>query len=901
MAGDGPGIRHATWRFLPVAVMLALVASCTSSPPPEEGSSGVASTATSTTRSGAELVGDPADPGGDSVASNSSGERLVHPEGFQPPIPTSSELIAAALEAGDLDEETALVYRVWAFFDPGLLPGQYLGAQEPHDISLLTSIALGFDELSTGTQETILPYLVRPTDPRSHFSSLTDAPGLRAPRQALAADHARIAPPGVPQWESRTVGDHFRVWVRTDVPMPLSPEEALKRTADIIDKYADRMAADMGVMYLDDTGSADFSVLDKLLLGSENDSRIDIYVLPSNLNIPERPYGGEVGEYAWTMGTSFANDTRASSFVVMGSDHIAEQGLYERMVVHELFHVVQNTQNATVQNQWIQDSTAEWAAWHYVTQERGALTESRMPIAQNWQDTSLGRASADGRSPYGDYLWWVFAEQELGSAETMKMVGDIWRGLAHEDPGVGTQRVLDVMGEFMDVEAMLPEYAMRVLNVDLPGNPLGTQFADYDASFPKNTMPAYAENTLGRDPVTSDWFDGMPELTFKYMVLKANNLAGEADGSPINIAVSSTLRTGGGNTIALEALVREKDGTYRRVPVDHFSGQGRLCTYGDVFLVATNNNRGPSETVRGSITFERVPGADCATIEVTNPATERRMQPGEAVPANDIEGDGKPGSAPVVITAFAVAAENVDAFSVTATVNGGTLTSPRDFSWPLSEFDEVAPDTWRMTDTIPLDLDLTDANRPWTIATQLKRGTTDVDQHTVSAKLFGEQACIYGDWVVDNAAFAATVQDLAIGLGGMAGANLTISGLAEVSFYEDQTYDVNYQDWMITVRMDQVGQQVTIILSRDGDASGTFTFEGTVLVQVEGEDNSNPKVTMNGMAIPGDVPGLADNDDSVVTVNCDDAPERIVITDVEGGHMVLLGGALAEEARGAEK
>lgn len=896
MAGGGAGIRHATWRTLPVAVMLALVASCTSSPPPDESSSGVARTAISTTQPGAELVADPADAG-----DKDSGEQPVHPEGFEPPEPTSSELIAAALQSGVIDEETAVIYRVWALFDPGLLPGQYLGAQEPHDLGLLTSIALGFDELSTHTQETLLPYLVRPTDPRSHFNAATDAEGLRAPQKAFAADHARIAPPGAPQWESRTVGDHFRVWVRTDVPMPLPAEEALKRTADIIEKYADRMAADMGIVYLEDTGSADFSMLDKLLLGSDNDSRIDIYVVPGHMNTPGRPGGGDVGEYAWTMGTGFANDTRASSFVAMGSDHIAEQGLYERMVVHELFHVIQNTQNATVQNQWIQDSTAEWAAWHYVTEERGALTESRMPIAQNWQDTSLGRASVDGRSPYGDYLWWVFAEQEFGSAETMKMVGDMWRGLAHESRGVGTQRVLDVMGEFMDVEGILPEYAMRVLNVDLPGNPLGTQFADYDASFPKNMMPTHAENTLGRDPVTSGWFDGMPELTFKYMVLKASNLAGEADGAPISISISSTLRTPGGNTIALEALVRAKDGAYRRVPVDHFSGQGRLCTYGDVFLVATNNNRGPSETVRGSITFERVPGADCATIEVTNPASDRRMKAGEAVPANDVEGDGKPGSAPLVITVSAVAAENVDALTVTATASGGTLTSPREFSWPLAEFDKVGPDTWRMANTIALEVDLTDANRPWTIATQLKRGVTDVDQHTVSAKLFGEQACIYGNWVVDNAAFAAIVQDTAIGSGGMAGANLTISGLAEISFFEDHTYDVRYQDWMITVRMEQAGEQVTIILSRNGDASGTFTFEGNVLVQVEGQDNSNPKVTMNGMVIPGDVPGLGDNNDSAVTVNCADAPERIVITDVEGGHLMLLGGALAEEARNAEK
>src|SRR5690554_5789690 len=39
--------------------------------------------------------------------------------------PSSPELIAAALEAGEIDEPTSLLYRTWAYFRDPQLPEQY--------------------------------------------------------------------------------------------------------------------------------------------------------------------------------------------------------------------------------------------------------------------------------------------------------------------------------------------------------------------------------------------------------------------------------------------------------------------------------------------------------------------------------------------------------------------------------------------------------------------------------------------------------------------------------------------------------------------------------------------------------------------------------------------------------
>jgi hypothetical protein len=77
-----------------------------------------------------------------------------------PRTSTSEELIAAARERGEIDEETALLYRVLAAKDAGRLPAGYVGSRPPRDGTLVVREARRrFAGLRPDVQAALRPYL----------------------------------------------------------------------------------------------------------------------------------------------------------------------------------------------------------------------------------------------------------------------------------------------------------------------------------------------------------------------------------------------------------------------------------------------------------------------------------------------------------------------------------------------------------------------------------------------------------------------------------------------------------------------------------------------------------------------------------------------------------------------
>src|SRR5699024_6944611 len=61
--------------------------------------------------------------------------------------PSSSDLIATAVEAGEIDEPTALLYRTWLLFGDPQLPDEFVGVPESHDLNLVNEIRDELDDL----------------------------------------------------------------------------------------------------------------------------------------------------------------------------------------------------------------------------------------------------------------------------------------------------------------------------------------------------------------------------------------------------------------------------------------------------------------------------------------------------------------------------------------------------------------------------------------------------------------------------------------------------------------------------------------------------------------------------------------------------------------------------------
>ncbi len=84
--------------------------------------------------------------------------------------PSSLQLIEAAREAGTINDETALLYKVQAIVGDSALPQQYRGDDEERDGSgVMDEIVESFDTLSPELQSRLQPYLLPPAASGSWF------------------------------------------------------------------------------------------------------------------------------------------------------------------------------------------------------------------------------------------------------------------------------------------------------------------------------------------------------------------------------------------------------------------------------------------------------------------------------------------------------------------------------------------------------------------------------------------------------------------------------------------------------------------------------------------------------------------------------------------------------------
>lgn len=75
-------------------------------------------------------------------------------------LPGGESLISAALAAGELDEETALLYRVYSLYGDERLPHAYRSTvTETLDGGVMCEVVARWDALSQSTREKLAPFL----------------------------------------------------------------------------------------------------------------------------------------------------------------------------------------------------------------------------------------------------------------------------------------------------------------------------------------------------------------------------------------------------------------------------------------------------------------------------------------------------------------------------------------------------------------------------------------------------------------------------------------------------------------------------------------------------------------------------------------------------------------------
>lgn len=548
---------------------------------------GCSTTEPGTPQAGAEMP-PAAEPTAPTPVTDTAGDRPDLPEDA-----SSGALIAAALDAGDIDEPTAALYQIWSQFGDRALPDVYQGAPTPHDVSTITDILDELDAMPAEIAAQITPFFTRPADPTSAFSA--DGNGLRHTPMAAAADDDAAQQCSQPWISEEVPGAPFRVWACPDGDAAAA-QDAIETTSDIVAAYAPAMIDLMGPPIPDETD---------VTPGVADDDNIDIYILPAGWMSPYRdgsPYLDGVtlgaGIAALTVPTAPRTGGTSSAYIVLGDYALETPEVLAGNLVHEIFHVLQfaHHQAHGPHTSWFYESSAVWAQNHFID-------DPLTPLALPLQNSELSLHDADWTHSYTTWLWPLFMEQELGAesiATTWELIGE----LPDDAPG---GRVIAAADEQFSVGDHFSEFVARVANLDLPGDPVDPRFSDIQPNFP-NVTPDFIEIAL-QDGMTDIDAAGIPGLGYRYYAIDSAASADTVEA----MVISNTLMSDQAD-VQVQVVAADVEGNYSRVSVG--AGGADFCGIGPVYVVVSNPSVDIDDVTVGELTVERAGDWACPEFPV---------------------------------------------------------------------------------------------------------------------------------------------------------------------------------------------------------------------------------------------------------------------------------------------
>jgi hypothetical protein len=297
--------------------------------------------------------------------------------------PTSIQLIDQARQAGRLDDETALLYKVQAVMGDPALPAEYHGEDGDQDgTSVMNEAMERLDSLSPATQSILQPYLRAPSEPDSWIALHEPAPGASA------------AGVNVLTWSTLSAaGGKAKVWYHPEYPA--DGVRAQKIVAELDRHIWPKLTAFFREP-LPDCGAA--------CPAGGGDPSVDIYIAHI-----ERTY----------VLRHRVNPKGASAYMVLEPD------VSYAIVAHEVMHLIQFAYPLVsfAQYDWIFESTAQWAmdfVYPAENQDPDYPIRHEEHLVGSWflDDPNQSLEELNDMHEYGAYLYWFF----LRSPETVRTV-----------------------------------------------------------------------------------------------------------------------------------------------------------------------------------------------------------------------------------------------------------------------------------------------------------------------------------------------------------------------------------------------------------------------------------------------------------------------------------------------
>ena len=358
-----------------------------------------------------------------------------------PPIDYSTEssedLIDAALDRGELDELTALVYKVFALFGDDRLPAEYAADGDMHGTPIMKELAYRYDELSAQAQEWMRPFMLPPDDPNSWYAATSGA--LHMQQEAA-------------QWDSLTVdtpqGDVFINWkegylgAATDDFMEFVVAPAVERSWRLLTQ----LMGGHPLSTFDDPQNPDdayhiyfFRSAENKDLGLTSFGEFDFELMrwPTHLMVNLESLGD-----------------------VPDSESFNSVQYLAATIAHELMHAVQEAfakkGRGSNPADWLDESNATWAE-HYVYPE----FDTEQEYADDFMDHSVWQLDdVSGLHEYGGYLFHLFIHDVAGADK----VADVYRqGATQADNFEGVDAALSGLG---GLEETWKRFVVANWNVD---------------------------------------------------------------------------------------------------------------------------------------------------------------------------------------------------------------------------------------------------------------------------------------------------------------------------------------------------------------------------------------------------------------------------------------------------
>jgi hypothetical protein len=321
-----------------------------------------------------------------------------------PPVAeTSEDLIADAVQHGEIDADTALMYRVFADFGDPRLPDRFKGTVPPDFDSTAAAEAVAqWDSLPASVQEAIAPFLVPPFQKGSWADKQSPlrASSVHANDIAFVCGDVDNA-----NWDSvASITGDVRVWW-----MRIHPEDervalALAgQSVTILQQYTTLLGR--GVIR---DGGSSFPC-------RGGDDAIDVALADDITTSKTIPFGRK----------------SASSFVLLKR---GDADGPEATLAHELFHVMQFTYNvsgfavARDNYHWLMEATAQWAMDYH---QRPGDSGKEQRAASLWLDRpDLSLTYKKNYHEYGGYLFFLYLSRTYGDS----IIKTIWDATeSHDD------------------------------------------------------------------------------------------------------------------------------------------------------------------------------------------------------------------------------------------------------------------------------------------------------------------------------------------------------------------------------------------------------------------------------------------------------------------------------------